>query len=524
MKVARYHQLQTFQAPVQIYSSYRLILSIIFLGLALKGVYGQEKSTIPPALIISALYTVLAVCFWISAFLRSMPLVRHTFIGFIVDIVFIALLEYTSLQQGITLDLILIVSVAAGSIVFISRLGTAIAAIATIFLCFKEFLLIQVFTNQDANGLRTAVLGITFFATSWITQNLARRLSETEIISSQQALDIEHLQHLNQAIISRMNTGITVLNQALEVEMMNLAATRLLSAHPAQQIDPHPGTVLLKSHVSAWLKKQRTNQLIQINKQSPEIKLGFTFLRGEERIVVFLEDNTKLKQHAQQLKNTSLGRLAGSIAHEIRNPLAAVSYAAQLLQETELRQDQLNLLEILMRHVTRMNDIVETVLQISRRDPPNIISIALQDWLAQYLENVFPSQSHQYISLNIEKALEVDFDPSYLGQVCTNLIENALHALQDTPEQAREIRIEAGYIENLHQTYLNISNNGPSINDEQSAQLFEPFFTTSKSGTGLGLFLCREICELNHARIHLLPSTQGCCFQILFKPRGGVGV
>jgi len=236
---------QISQAPIKIYSGYRFLLSFLFLGVAIKDTH-YNLLPLTSEIIVSTAYFLLALSFFAGSMKHSIPVVRHTFIGFIIDIVFIALLESLTSQNDVTLDIILIISVAAGSIVFIGPLGTAIAAIATIFLCLKEFILNDLFQAHSTNNLRTALLGITFFATSWITQNLARRLSESETVASQQAKDIQHLQHLNEAIIERMRTGVAVFNTGLELQLLNQAAQKLLSEDPAHKISPEEGLKLLK--------------------------------------------------------------------------------------------------------------------------------------------------------------------------------------------------------------------------------------------------------------------------------------
>lgn len=522
------YNFQAFHAPIRIYSSYRLLLSLIFLGIAIQGHINQPLFPLNTALTISLIYCILATGFFVGALSKSLPILRHTFIGFVVDIFFIALLEYTVVQQNITLDLILVVAIAAGSIVFTGRLGTALAAIATIFLCSKAFFLDGLFLGKSSDTLHTALLGITFFATSWITQTVARRLKESENITQRQAKDINELQKLNQAIVERMHTGVTVFNKALELEMMNEAARRLLSTDPSIAVDPAYGIELIHSSINAWLADTATKANLQLSAQSPELKLGFTFLGDEKRIVVFIEDSSKIKQHAQQLKLASLGQLAASIAHEIRNPLAAVSYSSQLLQETKPSDEQSRLLVILRKHITRMNDIVNNVLQISSREPPEIKSINLSQWIHHFLESSFSTAQNSVIDYDISTSIFIDFDPSHLAQVMTNLIENALHSVEkntseNTDQNQKLIFLKSNYIPTLHRPDLTIRDTGSGIPEQSIPHIFEPFFTTSKVGSGLGLFLCREICELNHARIHMLPAQQGACFQILFKPRSPNG-
>ncbi|MFN3587056.1 MAG: sensor histidine kinase, partial [Moraxellaceae bacterium] len=221
-----------------------------------------------------------------------------------------------------------------------------------------------------------------------------------------------------------------------------------------------------------------------------------------------------------QLKLASLGRLTASIAHEIRNPLGAISHATQLLAESpDLLGPDRRLLEIIDQHCRRMNGIVENVLSVSRRQQSYPEVLELAEWLTRFREEhlALPREHPVDIVLRLEKSLlPVRFDPQQLYQVVSNLVANGMRYNRKTTGIER-VQIEAGILPVSQQPYLDVIDEGPGIPQAQIDHLFEPFYTTEASGTGLGLYLSREICEANQARLDHLPRQPGACFRITFS-------
>jgi two-component system sensor histidine kinase PilS (NtrC family) len=252
---------------------------------------------------------------------------------------------------------------------------------------------------------------------------------------------------------------------------------------------------------------------------SADLLPRFNSLGQNGGTLILLEDSTEVTQQLQQMKLASLGRLTASIAHEIRNPLGAISHAAQLLEESPtIDKAEHRLTEIIRDHTRRMNSIVENILQLSRREPSHPRKIELKPWLISFLtefcsmEKIAPSE----ISLDIfPENTSIYFDSGHLHQVLWNLCKNALK--YGKSEQSIKIALRGGITEESHGPFLDIIDSGEGINPETASQIFEPFFTTGSGGTGLGLYITRELCECNKARLSYHPvPTGGSCFRISF--------
>jgi two-component system sensor histidine kinase PilS (NtrC family) len=241
--------------------------------------------------------------------------------------------------------------------------------------------------------------------------------------------------------------------------------------------------------------------------------------KGERELLVFLEDISKLAQQAQQLKLASLGRLTAGIAHEIRNPLGAISHAAQLLQEAEdLSAPDRRLTQIILDHSRRMNLVVENILQLSRRRQAEPQLLDLRYWLYRFAGELRESQpSDAVIHLQTESgSIQTRIDPQQLTQVLTNLVQNGLR-YSARKHGKGQVWLSLSRDEATTLPVLEIVDDGDGVPAEEQEHLFEPFFTTENKGTGLGLYISRELCESNRARLDYVPREgSGACFRITF--------
>jgi two-component system sensor histidine kinase PilS (NtrC family) len=229
--------------------------------------------------------------------------------------------------------------------------------------------------------------------------------------------------------------------------------------------------------------------------------------------LIFLEDVGRIRAQAQQLKLASLGRLTASIAHEIRNPLSAIGHAGELLREERRGEMQDRLLHILGDNVARLDRIVADVLELGRRDRAQVEGLLLSEVCAQFLENFMVTEGLDSRLLQVESAegLSLCFDRSHLQQVLWNLVSNAVRHSQGKPGS---VRLSATAVAGGERVELHVLDDGPGVSAEAREQIFEPFFTTHHKGTGLGLFIARELCEANGASLELLPSESGGHFVI----------
>jgi two-component system sensor histidine kinase PilS (NtrC family) len=237
-------------------------------------------------------------------------------------------------------------------------------------------------------------------------------------------------------------------------------------------------------------------------------------------LLLYLRDNQELVKEAQQIKLASLGTLTASIAHNIRNPLSAISHAGQLLAEGKgLSPDDRHLLDIIRRNSGRIDEIVRSVLQLSRRNQVDPQRIELVAWFEAFFDEFHESYGMRegHFQLEFEPSpIIVEVDPRHLHQIVTNLCENAvLHAAR--PEQPAHIQVRVGSGQGQDKARVEVTDDGPGIDEETAREIFSPFFTTKPNGTGLGLYIARELAETNGIRLQYERARpQGSCFRLVF--------
>jgi two-component system sensor histidine kinase PilS (NtrC family) len=519
--------LQPNAVPFRIYTWYRLALTAALIAMLVTTLDSPLVGRDNPQLFIAlccAYFLFAAIVLVVlppSARLSSQQLFVHIFI----DIVFLIALSHLSGGTASGLGMLLLVSVAAGSLLLGGQLALLAAALASLGVLSDTVYLIN--ENNSHQSLLTAgTLGTLFFAAALGFQILSQRLRSSQQLAQERSADVSKLQNLNQLIVQRMRTGILVVDVDGHVKMTNQAAAEFLrAAHPQQ-----PDDRALSDAVQAQLDNWKRNPDIAAKPfrnadTGPEIIARFTALDQDASspghsgdTLVFLEDSGQLAQRAQQLKLAALGRLTASIAHEIRNPLGAISHAGQLLRESpQIEGGDQRLAEIVVNHAHRINNIIENVLQLSRRSPPNPRRIDLGGWLHNYVEEYQEGlASRAEISIQERCPAQVNVDPEQLGQVLTNLLDNALRYSRKATGKPSATLVVNKCGKQLPQ--LDVIDQGAGVAERDQEKVFEPFFTTETGGNGLGLYMARELCETNQARLHYLRNESGkSCFRINFS-------
>jgi two-component system sensor histidine kinase PilS (NtrC family) len=237
-------------------------------------------------------------------------------------------------------------------------------------------------------------------------------------------------------------------------------------------------------------------------------------------VVIFLEDTSLIAERVQQAKLAALGRLSASIAHEIRNPLGAMSHAGQLLAESpSMGKDEQRLTDIIRLNARRVSQIVESVLALSRREAARPERMQLVPWTEDFVRE-FVQTLELYegaVSLAPGQAdLEVRMDPTHLHQILWNLCDNAVK-YASVAAGAIAVELACGVLEPSGRPYLEVADRGPGINPDKVEQIFEPFYTSQPGGTGLGLYISRELAERNGAALRYQPRAGGgSVFRIVF--------
>nr|MBO2510707.1 PAS domain-containing sensor histidine kinase [Gammaproteobacteria bacterium] len=440
----------------------------------------------------------------------------------LIDVLLLSSLFYAAGGTPSGIGNLLIVAVAIANILLRGRIGLLIAALAAIALIYLTFYLSLSRPAAAAHYLQAGALGALCFAAALFVQGLSRRLQVSEKLAEQRAADVAKLEALNEQILQRMRTGILVLDDQRRVLLANQGALTLFGRDQLVGRIIDPFCPALVDRLQQWQSNPTLRpDSLKVQDSGPTLQPSFVPLqRGrQQNILVFLDDISQIAQQAQQLKLAALGRLTAGIAHEIRNPLGAISHAAQLLQESEhLDAADQRLLQIIQDRSRRMNLVIENVLQLSRRRPAEPQLLDLKYWLhrfaGEFCTSLPPNQQ-----IHVETgtgSLQTRMDPNQLTQVLTNLVQNGLrYSARHNPIGQVWLRLFRDPDSEL--PVLEVLDDGPGVPPEQVPQLFEPFNTTDSKGTGLGLYISRELCESNQARLDYKPREGGgSCFRITF--------
>ena len=366
-------------------------------------------------------------------------------------------------------------------------------------------------------------LGSSFFITCFILQFLVQRLSQTQTIIRKETAYAKNLEYLNSLIIERMQTGVMIIDLSDNILSANSSAIKLLGDERLSHLDSNEcplndiNHALYTSYLN-WKNRQDFQSIIELGRESKKIKAHFLALSQTDQLasLIFIEDISKITQHAQQLKLASLGQLTANIAHEIRNPLSAISQASQLLQESDIPAEDKKLNQIIADHCSRINIIIESIMDASRGKATDIVQFDAHEWLEQFV-NAFGLIHPSQIKLQIPNPFIIKFAKNQLHQILTNLLENALRYSKINTE---------GYTLQLVGSFdkdglplLKVIDFGEGISPEAQAKIFEPFYTTEEKGNGLGLYICRELCEANQAHLSYDYDAEKkiSCFSIHFS-------
>jgi two-component system sensor histidine kinase PilS (NtrC family) len=505
---------------------YRLVLALGALAIGIAGWDIPPFATDSPRVfgIAAIAYAAVAITFAALMSRRSIPFsVPATVLPF-ADVSLLTLLIHASggIESG--LGILLVLAVSGAALTLGTKLTSFFAALATVAIGLQHhWAIIQGEPWQSEGYIQLGLFGLALFAASSLTQLLVKRLRETEALAQQRGIDLENLAQVNDLIIQRMQAGVLVCDAGSAIRQINKAARDYLGL-------PGNGPVTLSfSAVSPDLAIQlaewRSNPVMRrriIHSRSGYHLLPRFVPIGERRddsgVLVFLDDTTVLKQQAQQLKMSALARLTASIAHEIRNPLGAIAHAGQLLGESATLNDgDRRILQIVHDQSRRMNTIIENVTQLGRRDRVNLQKLELKVWLDDFIRQFCEGGEHNrgLFDLTAVAPLSICADPDQMGQVVGNLCTNAVRhspAYQGKPL----IRIVTGLDQGRH-PFLEVLDQGPGVPAENLDKIFEPFFTTTPRGTGLGLYIAKELCEGNGAALSYHPRSEGGAgFRITF--------
>lgn len=516
--------LTTDWQPFLVYAWYRVLLSALLAAAYLIVFNDGDRQALNANLYLGVSLSYMVVCCGtVGAHYRFKQWQKPFALwSLIIDVLAIAFLAHASGGMSSHLIILLVVCVAASTILLDGLLATFMAAFATLAILTEQLFFTLTQSGNSSDWVRTGILGIVLFSTSLLAQRLASRLRASEAYAQATANDLVELQKLNHYIIQRMRTGVMVVDEMDTIQLYNAAAAEHLGLDGLQMRTAIQDTCpQLAERLTQW----RADETVLItpfraSDDCIEVSPNFALLNRSKgnQVIIFLDDTSRLTQQAQQLKLASLGQLTAAIAHEVRNPLGAISHAAQLLMESEaLEKTDRQMTDIIQHHCLRVNGIIENVLQLSRRNTAMIQPLQLAEWVETFIAN-FTRSASQPCDIDLSELTRcwVQVDPNQLTQVLTNLVENGLRYSEQQSGQ-RVLTLRSGHINSSDLPFLEVIDQGPGVPESAQSRLFEPFYTSEASGTGLGLYIARELCEINHASLSYIQRTEtGACFRITF--------
>jgi two-component system sensor histidine kinase PilS (NtrC family) len=509
--------------PLHYFNIYRLLLAGLFLVLVIWGDAPRPLGETNIALFRAAavFYFLFGLSSAIAGHLRRPDFDTQVVLQIYVDIFTVSLFMHASGGVSSGFGMLLVVAIAGGSILTRGGIALMFAATASLAVLGQQYYGWVTGLFFAANYAHVGMLAAAFFATAYLTYISARRIRFSEELVAEREVDLANLAQLNEHIIRRMQAGILAIDAQGHIRLMNRSAQRLLGVSRESGGKRLSNVLRGLAELMAEWRADMSHATHIFRPEGTETKVMASFAaigtQASDGVLVFLEDASGLAQRAQQLKLAGLGRLAASIAHEIRNPLGAVSHAGQLLDESNnLDKADRRLTRMILDNADRMNAIIEDVLQLSRGKPAEPERVALAHWLEGFVSDFVTTNvaAKDVISVKVQPPdLEVRFDPNQLRQVVWNLCENGLRHSNGDPG----LEINAGLGEKTRRPYLEVQDHGEGIPVEVEEQIFEPFYTTRADGTGLGLYLARELCEGNQASLNLMQGQVGGRFRITFS-------
>lgn len=517
-----------------VYNGYRIIIAIFFsfsFMLALKN--AQHDYWVLINLFPTFFYFLFSIALFILYyFYPKNPLLM---VGLTVDALVLTTLLYFSGGNDLQVILLFLVQVAAAFMLVRSNQAILLTIFAITLVIYQQFY--QTLKNDVNYALvnNVASMAISFIGVAYLSYTLSKRLKQIERLSERQVNEVNALNAINNKIVQIIDQGVVVLSHDLEIFIANDTAidqlhlpktldnfnlpdiSPLLAARLAPIIEQPEATLIVRLDVPTTRTPLAVG--IEPNNQSfNDLRLRITQLR-QQYAIIFIEDLRHELSRAQQLKLASLGQLSASIAHEIRNPLATISQASQLLMEevneadSGLSDDNILLYEMIYHQTIRVNKIIEDVLKLSRQQRPNFVYIEPKTWLNDFIQENF-SGHDIFLHCHTDKGFM--FDNHQLAQILVNLINNGLRFSSKTQPHAfvtLQVYKSGKFI------HIDVIDTGHGVAKENIQYLFNPFFTTDNQGTGLGLYLSQAFCQANYANLEYVPGEGQTCFRIICQTK-----
>jgi two-component system, NtrC family, sensor histidine kinase PilS len=501
------------------FAVYRLIvvivLAIIFWGFTRFPIIGSSNPLL--ATIALSCYLFASVGLVVATILRIPSATIQLSMQVLVDIVMLVMLMHASGGNRSGIGMLLLISLAAGALVTHGRMAFFHAAVAALAVLFEQLWNFLYWEAYAADFVPAGMLATGYFVIAGLGYTLAKYARGAEQIAEKRGVDLANLAQINELVIRDMQDGFVVVDEVGTIRQLNQQSADLVGG-----LQDATGKKLLAvapqlAHIlNEWRQdRSRIFSIVRDVQSKREIQLRLVAI-GDGALsptVIFIEDASRIRSQAQQMKLVALGRLTASIAHEIRNPLSSINHAAELMAEDLGRSEaDLRMLTIIGDNAHRLDRLVEEVLYLNRRDRAHPEAINLEQFLTLFLQNFCANEklSRPLFRLECEGSVVAMFDRAHLDQIMWNLIRNAArYASGSDGSVVINVIAKSNHIE------INVTDDGPGVATDSLQHLFEPFFTTDTKGTGLGLYIARELADVNGATLEyvmdngVLPNGDG---------------
>ena len=496
------------------YSAYRFIISFCLLLIFL-ATYTQLAPEYPyPQLYLYVLtaYVVITSLQYLALNKIQAAGPRQLVLIFFADVSALSLLALALDGPNLHLSLLFVITIFAASLLLDARKALIITLAAVISIVYQLFLgSILDFASLKNIG-NSALLAFLFFVVYGSGQIAVRRFQILENLNFSQSLELNRLQNINRYILEQIETGYLVLDDNCHVVLSNPAACVLLGIPPAYSTEKYP---LYKAQPDLFqllkFEALQNGEKFQFESQQSRYHIHVHVQKlnvpHQTLTLLVLQDAQRLNQQVQQLKLAALGQLSASIAHEIRNPLAAIVQANDLSAGSAPEQQQL-LSRMISKQAKRIDSIIQDTLNMVKNKETHAVLLRLNDFIPLLLQEDLADIQHK-IQLHMQQGCCIYFDEAQLRQVLINLIRNAVR--HNDPEAPH---IELNIYPHEQKMRLDVRDFGQGVAVQHQASLFQPFFSTEITGTGLGLYLARSFCEANQAQLTYAEQQRGACFRL----------
>jgi two-component system sensor histidine kinase PilS (NtrC family) len=506
------------------FALYRVLIAAVIASLLFSPLSALVGESTHPRLaaITSGGYLALSLLILVAG--RNDRWLRPIVVGSLaVDIVATVLLAHALPGASAGLSMALLFNIAAAATLLPLSMGLGIALTASVATA-GEYAWNLLENGEPNRTLAELAMFITsFLALAFVSYQVGNRARRNQQLANQRGDEVANLFEINELIIRRMRTGVLVVDAANRITLANEAASTLIGDN-----DGNSGSGLLElgsaspdlsRRLQRWRNGWNNEETpLQLSPDQPEVQPRFArLLAVSDLTLVFLDDSSVVSRRAESLTLSAMGRFSASLAHEIRNPLAAINYAAQLLEEsTAIGDTDRRLLQIIHQQCQRTNGIVESVLGLARRERANPENLDLAAFVRRFVLEYKQSLTLETDSIEpiiSESSVHGLVDPRHLHQILTVLVHNALKYGRTGQDPAR-VRLRVARQD--RSAVIDVMDRGPGIPEKVAEQLFRPFFTTSEHGTGLGLYIARELCKANQANLEYVSvPAGGACFRLV---------